>query len=176
MTGTPGLSRPDLFDLATGLAAGYLATLLTDAVQKPLWQATPEREKQREPETRDGSSAMTAARKTAELAEADPDESSLHRVKSAIHYGLGAGWGLLYVLLRRNGGMGAMTAGMATGTALSLIVDEAINPALDITPPGDAYPMSSHLRGLAAHLVYGLGVAAVTEGMHLALRRRWVWA
>lgn len=162
-------------DIVTGLLAGLIATRVTDWVQRPLWQATPDSEKAREPDAPDGSSAMTAARKTAEICEVDAGDDDLDILKNTIHYGLGAGWGLLYVVLRRNCSMGILTSGMLTGTALSLIIDEALNPALEITPPADAYPMSSHIRGLLAHLVYGLAVAGATEALHLAVKQRLSW-
>jgi uncharacterized membrane protein YagU involved in acid resistance len=167
------ITRSFALDLAIGLAAGSLATKVTDLVQGPLSHATPEREKAREPEMPEGSSAMTAARKTAGLAGADPDKKELQYLKSAVHYGLGAGWGTLYGPLRRHGGMSAIGAGVAVGTALSLVIDEALNPALNITPPARAYPASSHLRGLLAHLVYGVAVAATAEGLYRVAEHRW---
>lgn len=162
-------------DLAIGLVAGCIATRLTDLSQPPLSQATPESEKAREPEEPDGGSAMSAADKATGLAGVNVGHKDLQYLKIAIHYGLGASWGGLYVLLRRRGGMGALGAGAATGLALSVLVDECLNPALNITPPNRAYPASSHLRGLVAHLIYGLGVAAAGEVMHRAVKQRWRW-
>lgn len=170
------MNRSFALDIAIGLVAGYFATKATDLAQGPLQRATPDSEKAREPDTPDGSAAMTAARKTAELASLEADRGDLRTLKSAIHYGLGISWGALYSCLRCNTNMGILSAGVLTGTALSLIVDELLNPALNITPPGSAYPMSSHVRGLAAHLVYGVAVAVVGEGLHRLARRRWDWA
>ena len=68
-----------------------------------------------------------------------------------------------------------MAAGAVTGVALAVVIDEVCNPALDITLPCDAYPLSSHIRGLAAHLVYGVSVAAAGELMHRFVRRRSHW-
>jgi hypothetical protein len=46
---------------------------------------------------------------------------------------------------------------------MSLIADEMMTPALGFSAPNRAYPLATHLRGFAGHLVFGLAVAAVTE-------------
>jgi len=79
------------------------------------------------------------------------------------HYGLGVGWGLIYPLLRRYTSWHPVTAGLSSGAAMSLLVDEALGPALGFTAPPLGYPLGAHLRGLAAHLVFGLAVAATVE-------------
>ncbi len=49
------------------------------------------------------------------------------------------------------------------GATLSLVVDEGLNPLLGFTARPSAYPVATHLRGLAGHLVYGLALAGTTE-------------
>lgn len=49
------------------------------------------------------------------------------------------------------------------GCVPSLILDEAITPAVGASAANRAYPLSTHLRGLAAHLAFGLAIAFVTE-------------
>ena len=46
---------------------------------------------------------------------------------------------------------------------MSLVADEGMTPALGFSAPNRSYPLATHLRGFAAHLAFGLGVAAVTE-------------
>ncbi len=62
--------------------------------------------------------------------------------------------------------------GLATGAAMSLIADEAMTPLLGFSAPNSAYPLSTHLRGFVAHLVFGLAVAATTEAVWAARGRR----
>lgn len=81
----------------------------------------------------------------------------------ALHYGAGLVWAPLYQQLRRRTAMGPITAGLATGASQSLLLDEVITPAIGASAPNRDYPVSAHLRGLAAHLAYGLAIAAVTE-------------
>lgn len=169
------VDRSVVLDAAIGLAAGCVATKVTDLAQPSLSKATPESEKAREPEMPAGGSAMSAACKAVDLADVNAGQCELKTLRTVIHYGLGASWGLLYVFLRRNSGMSALGAGVVNGTALSLIIDEMVNPALNITPEASAYPMSSHLRGLVAHLIFGAAVAAASEVLHLATtgNRNW---
>lgn len=79
------------------------------------------------------------------------------------HYGLAVSWVPLYGLLRRTTALSPITAGLATGAAMSVFADELMTPAFGFSAPNLDYPLVTHLRGIAAHLVFGLGVAAVTE-------------
>lgn len=71
------------------------------------------------------------------------------------HYGLAISWAPLYALLRR-WRLHPVPAGLTMGTAMSLIADETMTPALGSSAPNRAYP-------LATHPAFGLAVAAVTE-------------
>lgn len=50
--------------------------------------------------------------------------------------------------------MPAPQAGILAGLALSAIVDEGLNPIIGSSAPPQAYPLSTHVRGLAGHLAY----------------------
>jgi uncharacterized membrane protein YagU involved in acid resistance len=80
-----------------------------------------------------------------------------------LHYGVGIGWVAVYLLLRRGLGMNPLGAGVTAGLSMALIVDEVANPALGLTAPPQNYPVVTHLRGVAGHLVYGLVVAVLAE-------------
>jgi hypothetical protein len=59
-----------------------------------------------------------------------------------------------------------VAAGLAAGMGGFLLVDELAN-SLFFTPPPQAYPPESHLRGLVGHLTFG-----AVLGILLALARR----
>lgn len=82
-----------------------------------------------------------------------------------MHYGLGAGGGVLYAMLRRTTGMHPLLAGLATGAVISLVIDEGLTPALGFSAPNDQYPAVTHARGFASHLVYGLSLAVAAEAL-----------
>ena len=68
------------------------------------------------------------------------------------------------VLTRR--GVPPLAAGVASGMAGFLLMDELAN-SLFFTPPPQAYPVESHLRGAVGHLTLGLVTGAL-----LAVARR----
>jgi len=84
----------------------------------------------------------------------------------AIHYGLGVAWGPIYSLLRRHSRMEPVGAGLVTGAAMSLIVDEALTPALGFSAPSRDYPTATHLQGIVGHLVYGAAAALTAEAIY----------
>jgi hypothetical protein len=55
---------------------------------------------------------------------------------------------------------------------MSLMADEMMTPALGFSAPNRAYPVATHVRGVIAHLMFGLAVAATTELGWRLLRRR----
>lgn len=65
--------------------------------------------------------------------------------------------------LRRSRQMNPISAGLLTGASQTLILDEGITPAFGFSAPNLDYPLLTHLRGLVAHLAYGLTLAGVTE-------------
>lgn len=157
-------------DLGVALAAGYVATRVSDRAQRVFYRMTPVSEKLREPDYPGCSAAEQAARMAADTVGVKRTKRRIGVMKSCIHYGLGMGWSAMYPPLRRRG-IGPFAAGAVTGASLSLLVDEALCPALGITAPNSAYPPASHARGVATHLVYGLAVAVAAESLHRLLSR-----
>jgi len=83
----------------------------------------------------------------------------------AIHFGIGMTWGPVYGLLRRRGSLGPFGAALASGAAMSLILDEGVVPALVLSAPNRDYPVFTHARGFLAHLIYGVAAALAAEGL-----------
>lgn len=153
-------------DVAVGLAAGLAATLVTERIQMALWKFTPEETREIENQVRPGPPPKMAAKKLAKAVGAHPSEKRTQHLSQALHYGLGVAWGPLYGLLRRYSGMSRFGAGVLTGMSMSVIVDEALSPALGFTAPNRDYPPAAHIRGLVAHLAFGLVVAAAAESLY----------
>ena len=90
----------------------------------------------------------------------------------ALHYGLAVSWAPMYPILRRSARCSPVLAGRATGAAMSVIADELMTSAFGFSAPNLDYPAVTHARGFAAHLAFGLAVAATIETGWAALRRR----
>jgi len=156
-----------LVDIAVGLLAGLVATKVTDLVQGPLRQATPEGAKRREARVSPGpSSSQVAARRIAQRLGRPAADRRLRPLARAVHHGLGMAWGPIYCLLRRHGGMRPLGAGLVAGAAMSLVVDEGLVPTLGLSAPNRAYPVATHVRGFLAHLVWGAAAALAAEAVY----------
>lgn len=150
-------------DIPVAAAAGYVGTKLMEPISQKLYEWESKDDRDQEDAVRPGSPPQIAAEKTLKLLGIELNEKQTERVGMAFHYGLAVGWAPVYSVLRRQTSLPPVAAGLAFGAAMSLVADEGMTPALGFSAPNRAYPLSTHLRGFAAHLVFGLGVAAVTE-------------
>ncbi len=158
-------------DAALVAVAGFGAAKVMGKATTLLYEQQTEAKKQEE-DASYGVAYNVAARKTAALAGRELSQDQAGKAGMAIHYALSFGWVPVYMVLRRRFGMGPFGAGIASGLSMAVLVDEIGNPLLGFTPPPQAYPLVTHLRGLAGHLVYGLGVAALVEAGWKATGRR----
>lgn len=163
---------PLLEDLAVSAVAGYAGTKAMEPVSMKLYERESEADRQREDAVRPGMPYEIAAKKIAGLVGVSLEGKALDRASLVAHYGLALSWSPLYLLLRRRTRLGPVPVGLATGAAMSAIADEWMTPALGFSAPNRAYPLATHLRGVAAHLAFGLGVAATTELLWAARGRR----
>ena len=153
-------------DVAIGLVAGLVATKVTEYAQEALYGVTPDTIKEREERVRPGLPPQIAAQKSAAALGLQLDEGQLQSAGMAIHYGLGMLWGPVYGLLRRHSRMDPLGAGFVTGATFSLIVDEALTPALGFSAPSRNYPTLTHLRGFVGHLIFGATAALTAEAIY----------
>jgi uncharacterized membrane protein YagU involved in acid resistance len=155
-----------LVDIAIGLLAGLVATKVTGLVEEALARPMPDDVKEHEERLRPEPTSRVAARKAAEALGYRLDGRRLELATTAVHYGLGLSWGPVYGLLRRHGGMRPLPAGLTTGAAMSLVMDEMLVPALGLNPPNRAFSAVTHVRGCLHPLGYGAAVAVTAETLH----------
>jgi uncharacterized membrane protein YagU involved in acid resistance len=160
------VGRPVSREVLIGAVAGFVATAVTDRAERLFMRMTPPAARAREPDIPGGSSAKSTASLLCRTIGFQPDEQVLERIKSTIHYGLGSAWGPLYCLVRRRTGMPPGAAGLAVGTALSLLVDNLLNTVLGTTPPVHRFPPSAHMRGVLTHVVWGAAAATTAEALY----------
>lgn len=162
-----------LKDFAIAPLAGYLATSALKRTNMVLYQRVEsEADRQQEEQARPGPPPRVAADKMLRLAGIKVNEGQLDKAGTVIHYLLPTSWAPTYALIRRATGLGPISAGLASGAAMSAIVDEGLTPLFGFSAPNREYPVSTHARAFAAHLVFGLAVAAVTEATWCLLNRR----
>jgi hypothetical protein len=151
--------------LFIGGAAGYLAGRVMDQATTWFYTRQSDASKQREGALLPEGAPVASARKLAGLIGAEPTDEQAGTIAASLHQGLGQLYGVAAAALTRRG-VPPVRAGLASGAAGFLLVDELAN-SLFFTPPPQAYPVESHLRGLVGHLTFG-----ATTGALLALARR----
>ena len=151
--------------LFVGAAAGYLAGQVMDQATTWFYGRQSDASKERENQLLPEGAPMAAARKLAGLIGAEPTDEQTGQLATALHQCLGQGYGVAAAALTRRG-TPPLAAGMAAGVGGFLLFDELAN-SLFFTPPPQAYPPESHLRGVVGHLTFG-----VVTGALLALARR----
>jgi hypothetical protein len=151
--------------LFIGGAAGYLAGRVMDQATTWFYTRQSDASKQREGELLPEGAPVASARKLAGLIGAEPTDEQAGTIAATLHQGRGQLYGVAAAALTRRG-VPPVRAGLASGAAGFLLVDELAN-SLFFTPPPQAYPVESHLRGLVGHLTFG-----ATTGALLALARR----
>ncbi len=145
-------------DAIRGAIAGGVATwcmdLITTGVQASQSKADAAREAAARPNGQ--SSTANLVDLVAHRLDLDLDEATRSKASEVTHYLLGVAPGAAYGLLRpRLPAVGAWR-GLLYGLVLFAMNDEWLNAALDLSGPPDAYPASSHVRGLIGHLALGL--------------------
>jgi hypothetical protein len=164
--------REVLSDAGLTLAAGYAGTRAMEPVSMKLYQAESVADREQEDAARPGPPYRIAAEKVSDRLGIELSDQQMDRLSLVFHYGLAVQWAALYPVLRRTTDVSAPVAGLVTGAAMSVVADEWMTAALGFSAPNREYPLSTHARGFAAHLVFGLAVAGVVESGWRVLRRR----
>jgi hypothetical protein len=172
-----------LAEVGASLMGAYVGTKVLEQVAGKLYELAPEQARRQEDAVRPGEPAQLAAQKLSRLLGLSLNEQQVQTLATTIHLATGLSWGPVYAFLRRFANLDPITAGLATGASMSLILDQGLTPLLGLSAPNRAYPLVTHLRGFVAHLAYGLATAATVEligwlGRHRAPRaprRRVPW-
>ena len=151
--------------LFVGAAAGYVAGQVMDKATTWFYGRQSDASKERENQLLPEGAPVTSARRLAALVGAEPTDEQAGQIATALHQTLGQGYGVAAAAFTRRG-TPPLAAGLAAGMGGFLLVDELAN-SLFFTPPPQAYPAESHLRGLVGHLTFG-----AVLGVLLALARR----
>jgi hypothetical protein len=151
--------------LLVGAAAGYVAGQVMDKATTWYYGRQSDESKQREQELLPEGAPIASARTLASWIGAEPTEDQVGTVAKTLHQSLGQLYGVVAASMTRRG-VNPVTAGLASGAGGFLLVDELAN-SLFFTPPPQAYPVESHLRGVIGHLTFG-----ATLGVLLAVARR----
>jgi uncharacterized membrane protein YagU involved in acid resistance len=148
-----------LTDAALGAIAGVAATAAMGPLTSYLSKHQPEPAKRREKEVNEKLGAPPTV-KVAEKAVSTLGKSlPAHRhalAGNVVHYGFGTFWGAALGALSARWKPLPPGTGVALGILLWMSMDEAALPALELSGKPSEYPRQTHVRGLAAHVLYGV--------------------
>ena len=163
-----------LTDAALGALAGAAASAAMGPLTTYLARHQPEPAKRQEKAVSDRLGAPPTVKVAQKAASALGTAIPSHRRSVAgqvVHYGFGSFWGAVL------GGLSARWrtlppgAGVALGILLWMSIDEGALPALGLSGKPGEYPRQSHVRGLAAHVLYGVVLDRGLAALRAALKR-----
>jgi hypothetical protein len=157
--------------VGAGMLGGLVGKMVMKPVSDQLYKWEPEKVRRQEDAVHPGQPSRLAAERLKKRLKADLSEGQVKGLARTLYYGSGAVYGPLYPILRKNAKLPPVAAGLITGAAMWLDIDEILTPSLELSAPNRSYPAITHARRLAAHLVYGLTVAATAEALFRLMER-----
>jgi len=143
------------------MIGGMAGTMVLEQITSVMYRFEKPEKRQQQEAIRKESPYDTMARRLANVLHVRLGDEDVMIFGQVLHWGCGIAWGAIYGLVRARIPALRRAAGLPFGLAFALIGDEAMNAALKLTPPPQAYPIDAHLRGFAAHVAY----AAAAEGV-----------
>jgi len=161
--------------VVAGLIGGLVGTIVMSEFQKAWSKASQalqcEEGKQQSQAPQESENAtMKAAGKLARLGGKELSHQQKKTFGQVVHYLFGTAQGGLYggvTELARN--PGGFLPAVLFGAALFGLADEVGVPALGLSGKPSEYPISSHLYGMSAHIVYGMTTEIARRGLRAAI-------
>lgn len=148
-----------------GLVGGLVASFVMNKFQSLLTLISEEEKKSKEKTDEEPATTKAAEGISEGLFDHELTESEKKIAEPAVHYAMGATSGLIYGIASEIEPMTTVGAGIPFGTAVWLIADDIVVPALGLAKPPTEYPLSTHAYALSSHLVYGLTTDLVRRGV-----------
>src|SRR3954465_12597319 len=160
--------------LVAGAAGGFAAAWVMNQFQTGWSKATEtlqhsktpqgEQERQSDDDAEDAT-MKTAAKISESIFGHKLSREEKKKLGPVVHYAFGVGTGAVYGVMAELEPRATLGAGLPYGTAVFIGADEIAVPAFGLSKSPKEYPASTHLYGLASHLVYGLSLEVVRRGV-----------
>ncbi len=166
------MNRMEVAEIAKGAVAGLVGGLIASYVMSEfqtivtkIGENMSENGKQKEKK-----SSEPATTRAAEMISEDVFDHRLTKKEKEIadplmHYAMGGTSGLIYGVASEFVPATTAGVGLPFGTAVWLIADDVVVPALGLSKPVTEYPASTHAYALSSHLVYGLTTELVRRAV-----------
>lgn len=153
-----------------GAAAGLVAAWVMNRFQAGLSSLSQDKESDSGSDEKSEPTTVKSADILSQMATDEPVPDQHREIAGeAVHYGFGAFLGALY------GGLCVIAPatrtgfGTAYGAAVVLAGDEALVPAMGLSPPPQKVPASSHAYAIISHVVFGAALEGSMRAIESAL-------
>lgn len=161
-----------LQDIGIGLTAGTAGGEALKRTAQFLWDHTDPKNKLREKAIEPRDPFIVLAQRVWPLFSGkNPTRARQKQFETGVMTALGAGGGIAYVLLARRWPFGWLLGGTIFGAVFYLLEDEGMGPALGLAGDNRKYPAEAHVRGLVAHLAFGIVAAGVARLLGVKSKR-----
>ncbi|MBA2270379.1 MAG: DUF1440 domain-containing protein [Verrucomicrobiota bacterium] len=162
-----------LRDIGIGLAAGTAGGEALKRTAQLMWDNTDPKNRLREEAIEPRDPFIVLAQRVWPLFSGkNPTRAQEKKFETGVMTALGAGGGIAYVLLARRWPFGWLLGGTLFGAVFYLVEDEGMGPALGLAGDNRKYPVEAHVRGLVAHLAFGIVAAGVARLLGVKSERR----
>lgn len=160
------LARATLVGAAAGLSAAFIMNQF-----QALVSSLPEDDDTGSEEGEESKpSTVRAADAVSQTVSGEPVPPRMQGAAGAVvHYGFGAFLGGLYGALATARPRVRTGFGTAYAASVALVADEAMVPALGLSPPPQDTPASTHAYGMISHLVFGIALEGSRRILDAAL-------
>jgi len=145
-------------DILAGAIAGAAAIWVADKLDQAIYRAGGPEGVRRTEAVRPGGMdpAHVLAKRAADAVGVDVGDPKNNPAGHTIHYGIAAGMGALYGLLRGMAPGVSTGRGALFGIAAFIVEDEIGNTVMGTAGNPLNYPVRDHARGAAAHILFGI--------------------
>ena len=162
-----------LRDIGIGLAAGTAGGEALKRTAQFMWDNTDPKNRLREEAIEPRDPFIVLAQRVWPVVTGNkPTRAQEKMFETGVMTSLGAAGGIAYVMLARRWPLGWLLGGTLFGTVFYLVEDEGMGPALGLAGDNRKYPAEAHVRGLVAHLAFGIVAAGVARLLGVKSERR----
>jgi uncharacterized membrane protein YagU involved in acid resistance len=150
-------------NLAVGALAGIIGGFALAGAAQSIYSLTSAAKIAEETAIEPRDPFIVLAEKLEKLTGRHLDESQKKIFEQCAATALGATAGVSYAWLASKWNLNWLLGGLVFGGIFWAVEDEGISPLLGLVGNNTKYPLEAHVRGLAAHIVFGIVTAAFVK-------------
>ncbi len=147
-------------NLALGALAGVIGGFALAGAAQTIYSLTSPKKIAQETAIEPRDPFIVLAEKFEKLTGRHLDESQKKIFEQCAATALSATAGVSYALLASKWKLNWLAGGLVFGGLFWAIEDEGLSPVLGLVGDNTKYPLEAHVRGLAAHVIFGIVTAA----------------